>query len=438
VRATARALLRAWGETIRSFYDDEIEVKAHALTFRTLLSLVPALAVIFSLFDAFGGLKASEKALRGMIVRNLAPGAASKAMDYISTFVDNLSGGAMGGVGVVFLFLTVVSLLASIEGSMNALWGINRGRPFFQRFVVYWTMVTVGPVLLALSLTMTSALQSHALPFDVDGLLTGLSRTALALVPWVFSCAALTLLYLIVPNTNVRWRPALGGGLVAGTLWEIGKLVFTWASVNLFRYNAVYGSLGTLIVFLIWLQVGWIVILLGCKITFVLQHSRMLRDERLQVAVGPQGRELLALSTMIEAARAYRAGSRPPTLRDLIPATRATLNAEQDVLGGLVEAGLLLAVPVPPLEGEGDQGDEDGYVPGKDPSTITPADVLRAFQHRHATAADLDTGRPSSRRARTILERAEAEAAGVTGAMTLAEAAREATDKEKDDESDAP
>lgn len=437
VRAGARALLRAWGETIRSFYEDEIEVKAHALTFRTLLSLVPALAVVFSLFDAFGGLEASEQALRGVIARNLAPGAAAKAMDYVSGFVDNLSGGAMGGVGVVFLFFTVVSLLAYIETSMNALWGIEKGRPFFQRFVIYWATVTVGPVLLALSLTMTSAVQSHVLPEHVDGLVRGVFRTALGLVPWIFSCAALTLLYLIVPNTNVRWRPAVGGGLVAGSLWEIGKLVFTWASVNLFRYNAVYGSLGTLPVFLIWLQVGWIVILLGSKMTFVLQHSRTLRDERLQVAVGPQGREFLAISTMIDVVRAFESGSRPPTLHDLVPATRATLKAEQEVLARLVAAALVFPVSVPPLEGEENDGDVDGYLPGKDPSSMTLEDVLRAFQHRDASAADLDTGGPSSALARAILERADGEAARVTGTLTLAEAVRQAFEEEDADEAEA-
>jgi membrane protein len=422
--AAGRAVLRAWGEAIRSFGSDQVEMRAYALTFRTLLSLVPLLAVAFSLFEAFGGLQAGEKTLRRVLAQNLAPGAASTAMDYVEGFVSRISAGAVGGTGVVFLVLTTVSLLSYIESSMNALWGIEKDRPFFSRFVVYWAMITVGPVLLAVSLSLTSAGQSHALLAWLEAVLPGSSRLLLALVPWVFTCLGMTLLFVIVPNTGVRWRAALGGGIVAGTLWELGKLAFTWASANLFRYNAIYGSFGTLPVFLMWLQVGWIVVLLGSKMTFVLQHARALRDERLQVAVGPEGRQFLALSCMIEVARAYKEGARPPTLHDLLPATRGALRAEQEVLGRLVSAGLLFPVPTLPADGRPGEDGEEGYVPARDPDLITLEHVVEAFRRQAATAADLDSGQPASALAREILERADAEAAGVTGALSLSEAAR--------------
>lgn len=121
-------------------------------------------------------------------------------------------------------------------------------------------MVTVGPVLLALSLSPTSAAQSHSAVAGLDALAPGSAGVLSAFVPWGISFAALTLLYQIVPNTHVNWRAALGGGLAAGTLWELGKLGFTWASTRLFGYGAVYGSLGALPVFLLWLQTGW-----GCS-----------------------------------------------------------------------------------------------------------------------------------------------------------------------------
>jgi membrane protein len=422
--ATGRALLRAWAEAFRSFGSDQIEMRAHALTFRTLLSLVPLLAVAFSLFQAFGGLEAGEETLREALARNLAPGAAATAMEYVEGFVSRISAGAIGGTAVVFLFLTVVSLLSSMESSMNALWGIEKGRSFLSRFVVYWAMITVGPVLLALSLSMTSAGQSQAVLQRLDVAVPGTARVLLALVPWMFTGAGMTLVYVIVPNTHVRWRAALGGGLVAGTLWEIGKVAFTWASANLFRYNAIYGSFGTLPVFLLWLQVGWIVVLLGCKMTFVLQHSRGLRDERLQLEVGPEGRQFLALSCMIEIARAHQTGRRPPTLHDLLPGTRAALKAEKDVLGRLIDTGLLYSVSVPAHDGEGGDDGEEGYVPARDPALITPEEVVRALRLSGATAEDLDTGEPASTLARETLERADAEAAGVTASLSLADAAR--------------
>lgn len=180
---------------------------------------MPLLAVAFSLFQAFGGLEAGEQTLRRLLAENLAPGSAEAAMEPVQAFVGRVSAGAVGGAGVVVLFLTVVSLLSYIERSMNALWGIERGRPFFARFVVYWTSLTVGPGLLALSLSMTSAAQSSALVERLDAVVPGAAGIVFGLVPWTFSCTALTLLYVIVPNTHVRWRAALGGGVVAGTLW---------------------------------------------------------------------------------------------------------------------------------------------------------------------------------------------------------------------------
>jgi membrane protein len=430
LQAGAQALLRAWSEAVRTFGSDQVEMRANALTFRTLLSLVPLLAVAFSIFQAFGGLEASEQALRRLLAQNLAPGSAAAAMQYVRTFVGRISAGAIGGTGVVFLFLTVVSLLSNIEASMNALWGVKRERPFLARFVVYWSAITVGPVLLALSLSMTSAAQSSLIVARLDALVPGASRLLFGLVPWAFSCTALTLLYLIVPHTRVGWRAALGGGLVAGTLWEIGKRAFTWASASLFRYNAVYGSFGALPVFLLWLQVGWMIVLLGCKMGFVLQHSRALREARVQVAVSPSGRQFLALGCMIEIVLAFRQGDPPPTLHDLLPGTRAAMRAEQEVLARLEDVGLVRAVGAEGGDG-GSHGEAQGYVPARDPAFVTVEQIVAAFQQDGATPEDLDTGEGTSVLAREVLARARRAAATVTGTLSLAEAASKAADGSK-------
>jgi membrane protein len=420
VAAAARALLRAWVEAVRSFEPDQLDMRAHALTFRTLLAIVPLLAVTFSLFKAFGGLEASEHALRAILEQNLAPGSAERAATYLREFAGRTSEGAVGGVGVVMLFLTVVSLLSSIEQSMNALWGIQKGRPFLARFVVYWTSLTVGPVVLAVSLSMTSAAQSSAAVRGLDAVVPGAAAIVFGLVPWLLSCTALTLLYTIVPFTHVGWRAALGGGVVAGTLWELGKQAFTWASASLLRYDAVYGSFGALPVFLLWLQVGWIIVLLGSKMSFVLQHARALRDERIQRPVGPSGREFLALGCMIKVALAFRLGKAPPTLAELLPGTRSALQAEQEVLGRLVDAGLLHAVRSGQDDGEAD-GNEEGYVLGRDPSTVSAEEIVTVVRDHGVTPPELDSGGAESRLARETLARARAASAEVTGRVTLAD-----------------
>ena len=142
-----------------------------------------------------------------------------------------------------------LAMLHTIAPSFNALWNVEKTRPFFQRFVIYWTMVTVGPVLIALSFSLTTPARLGAIVEMVgatrpDPSVVGL---ALAQLNWLFTWAGMTLLYVIMPNTRVRWDSALGGGFLAAVLWELGKALFTWASATLFDYGAVYGSLGALL-----------------------------------------------------------------------------------------------------------------------------------------------------------------------------------------------
>lgn len=421
----ARALvsmLRAWAHALRSFDSDLVDLRASALTYRSLLALVPSLAVAFSLVQAFGGLAPGEQALQALLFENLAPGTAEAALRYVTSFVERVSAGAVAGTGVLVLVFTVISLLSAIEASMNALWRIERGRGFLDRFVVYWATVTVGPLLLAVSLSVTSAGQSHVLTQRVSALLPLLGGVLLQVVPWLFACASLTLLYVIVPNTHVRFLPALGGGLVAGTLWEIAKRIFTWGSSSLFRYDAVYGSFGALPAFIVWLQAGWIIVLLGSKMTYVLQHARALREEKLQIDVGPEGRELLALAFVTRIARAFSGGQPPPTLSDLLPGTRGAINAAQEVLARLEAAQLVR--PVPAGVRDGAAPEDEAYVPGRDAGSITVRDVVCAFRQQGAELDELVTAEPAIRRARELLARRQA-ATSAIDALTVADLLRE-------------
>jgi membrane protein len=411
------SVLRAWGHSLGSFDSDLVAMRANALTYRTLLAVVPLLAVAFSLFQAFGGLDAGEQALRQMLVRNLGPGAAEAAVRQLGGFVDRVSRGAVAGTGVVFLVFTVISLLSSIEVSMNALWRIERGRSFLDRFVVYWATITVGPLLLAVSLSMTTAAQSGALAAWLSAAAPA-AELLFRFGPWLFSCLSLTLLYLIVPNTHVHWRAAFSGGLFAGTLWEIAKRVFTWASGSLLRYDAVYGSFGTLPAFLLWLQVGWIIILLGCKMSYVLQHGRAIREQRLQASVSPAGRELLALAFVTRIARAFAAGEPAPTLSDLLAGTRGAINAGQEVLRRLEAAKLVVAVPSG--ERDGAEQNDEAYVPGREPAAITVRQVLDAFRREGASPGELATGEAAIQRARELLHRRDVASGPIEG-TTIAE-----------------
>ena len=147
---------------VRSVPSDRMNRHAYALTFQTLVAIVPFIAVVFSILKAFGGLSSAALAVQKKIFENLAPGTANEVSHYIWSFVDRLSSGAVGSIGIIFLIWAAISLMTSIEKSFNDLWNIERGRPWLHRLVIYWSLVTVGPVLLGLSLTLTTALQAGA------------------------------------------------------------------------------------------------------------------------------------------------------------------------------------------------------------------------------------------------------------------------------------
>jgi membrane protein len=304
-------------------------------------------------------------------------------------------------------------------------------RPFLNRFVIYWALVSVGPVLLALSFSLTSAFRSNALLTRLENWLPGqglVAEMSLRAVPWMISCCALTLLYLIVPNTRVGVRAAIGGGFLAGTLWELAKMGFTWASSSLFRYSAVYGSFAALPVFLIWLQLAWTVVLMGCKVTYGLQYSRALLEERTGLLAGPALREFIAVRSMVEVARAFLRGDGPAGPWTLAETLHVPLEIQKEVINRLVSAGLLLAVPDDGKLPRRPDAPGEGYVPGRDAGTIHVRDVLVAIRETGSSLEELHAEDVASRWVQDLLKRGGEAASSVTG-ITLAEAVERIEDR---------
>jgi membrane protein len=242
----------------------------------------------------------------------------------------------------------------------------------------------------------------------------------------------MTLLYLVMPNTRVRFLPALAGGLLAGSLWELGKLAFTWASSTLLGYDAVYGAFGVLPAFLLWLQIGWIIVLFGCKVAYAVQHAGAYPDGHPVRGIGQSLRELLAVLSMVEVVRAHRRGDPPPTSTRIAEVTGAPMGVEKRVLNRLVRGGFLVRVGDCELHDDrrrvrdGVAVDLEGFLPARDPTLITVNDVLEAFR-RHPDvdpAVEAAVGEtPLARQVGSLLTGAREAARRVTAGVTLAEAA---------------
>ena len=349
----------------RDFIHNLVKLQAMALAFKTLLSLAPLLAVVFSLLKAFGVHNRMEPAL----VEALAPlgERGQEITAHLIGFVNKMSAGALGSVGLVTLFITVLSLMGTIEEAFNHIWRVKAPRKLARRFSDYLSAILVGPVLIFAAVTITATLQSNAI---VQALLSlqALGVVILALlrlVPYLTLWGAFSFVYMFIPNTRVRLRSALLGGLVAAILWQTvgwGFAVFVASST---RYYVVYSSFAILLLFLLWLHVGWVIVLLGAQVTYAHQHIHYFFGDRDALAQSAAGREKLALLMMLRVGQSFRHGQQPLTVADVAAELRVPAGVVKELLTLFTERKLLL-----PLV------DDDSFVLGRDPTTIGIKEII--------------------------------------------------------------
>ena len=253
------------------FKEDRCARHAAALSYSALLALAPMMAIAFSILS-LGAFESLGQQLEQFIYRNLVP----TAGDIVHQYLDQFAGqaGKLTAVGLLFFLLTALLLLFNIEESFNDIWRVNKGRPLGQRLTVYWAMITLGPLLMGGSLSLSTyflSLRVADVPFSQE-----VQSAGILMLPFIFEMAAFFVLYAIMPNVDVKWRHALAGALVATLLFELTKRGFAMFIVNFNNYEIVYGALATIPIFLIWIFLSWMVTLVGAEVVAVLQERKLL------------------------------------------------------------------------------------------------------------------------------------------------------------------
>ncbi len=251
----------------RRLFEERLTQAAGSLTYTTLLAIVPLVAVALALSTAFPAFDRIMDELREYMVRNFLPEA--RGVQAVVKQLNDFAAGArrLTGVGLAALVLTAVMLMLSIDDILNRIFRVERKRSLTQRIAMYWTVLTLGPLLIGAGLSMTYALTVSAFGIvRLDGLLALLLRV----LPFVFTVAALTSLYILVPNRPVHFMPALAGGLLAGTAFEIAKRGFAHFIGAFPTYTLIYGAFAALLLFLIWIYISWLIALVGATFTATL------------------------------------------------------------------------------------------------------------------------------------------------------------------------
>jgi membrane protein len=349
----------------RDFFQNLVKLQAMALAFKTLLSLAPLLAVVFSLLKAFGVHNRIEPAL----AEALAPlgDKGQEITAHLIGFVDKMKAGALGSVGLVTLFVTVLSLMGTIEEAFNRIWRVGSPRKLARKFSDYLSAVLVGPMLVFAAVTITATLQNTSIVRALLSLqaLGTIILVLLQLVPYLILWGAFSFVYLFIPNTRVQLQSALVGGFVAAVLWQTvgwGFAVFVASST---RYYAIYSSFAILLLFLLWLHVGWVIVLLGAQVSYAHQHIHFFLGDRELLAQSAAGREKLALHLMLLIGRNFYRGLDPMSVSALAAHLRLPAGLVKEFMDIFTQAKLVL-----PL------ADEETFVLGRDPGTIGVKDIL--------------------------------------------------------------
>jgi membrane protein len=253
--------------------EDRIPQVAGSLTFTTMLSLVPLATVAFALFTAFPLFAQFQMSLQQFLADHLMPEQFNiQIFKYLNQFASKAKG--LTTVGMIVLFVTSVMTLMTVESAFNVIWRVRKARPIAQRVLVYWSILTLGPILIGVSLSISSYLFTQSMSYSAAQRITPLIEWALAGAALPLTVLAFTLLYVFVPNCRVEWRDAIVGGVAAAIAFEIAKRGFGFYIRRMPSYTAVYGAFAVVPLFLLWMYLSWFITLAGAMIASALPAIR--------------------------------------------------------------------------------------------------------------------------------------------------------------------
>jgi membrane protein len=420
-----------WVMVGKSFWRNRCPVRASALAYTTLLALVPMLAVGISISTSLLQSKEGEQQIEQIIdtfVAKVAPqlglvaksetgelSGQQKVARSIHEYIRNMSSGKLATTAILAMVFIAISLLSTIEATVNDIWGVTQGRSWFARIVQYWALITLGPIILLIIMGLNIGPHFETTKKIVE--VSPLMNIIYQFLPLPLLVLAFAGFYQLMPNTKVNWRAALAGGIVGGCLWHLNNLF----SVAFFgqlvaRNTEIYGKLAIVPVFLIGIYFSWLIVLFGAQVAYGYQNRRAYIQERQTENVNERGREFVALRLMTFIAQKYRRGERPPASSEIAEALCVPSQLVGKVLHPLLQTKLILCVAsaLP---------DEMAYAPGRPLDQISYQDILDSI--RAGTGRELDTreepARALVREKFSEIQKAERAIAGSITLQALAE-----------------
>ena len=359
---TVRVLLAV----LRDLAAGQLTLRAMSMVYTTLLSLVPLLAVTFSVLKGFG---VHQSRLAPALHQFLEPlgDRGPEIADRVIAFVDNINAGALGAAGLGFLLYTTFSLLSKIEGSFNWVWRVRTPRSIGQRLSEYLSVLLVGPLTIFIALGITASITNHEAATEIEQLSGGVIALG-RMVPYLMVIGVFTFMYAFMPNVKVRLGAALAGAVAAGVLWQTIGSLFALFVASSTQTTVIYSSFAILIFFLIWMHLAWLILLIGASISFYVQNPRYTRPTGRLTDLANRGREEAALAVMVLVARQHQRGEHSWNPDELSRHLVVPPDSLTFVFDRLLENHLLV------------ETEDGGLVPGRAATEISLRDLMEAVR----------------------------------------------------------
>lgn len=374
----AAIVLRYAYGLIRDMVSGQITLRAMSLVYTTLLSVVPLIAFSFSVLKAFGVHNQLEPLLYELL-RPLGERGAEITTEVID-LVDGVRGGVLGGISLAFFIYTAISMVQKVEESFNYVWYVAKPRSLAKRLTHYMIVLLIGPVIIVAALSMIALLRSTTLAQLIltNEAIGPILVASGKLTPYLLVTAVFTFMYMYMPNTRVRFKPAIIGGIAGGFIWASLSVIFATFVVYSTRTQLIYSGFAVAIITLIWLYLNWIVLLIGAQLAYYIQNPAFLRIGRREPRLSNSMRERLALNIMLLVGRAFRDPDMVVTVNEISGTLRMPSISLAPVLTALDEAGLLATT------------EKDELLPGREMSTIRLDDILSVVRVRGETGSYRD------------------------------------------------
>lgn len=355
----------------KGFMEDKVQLRASALTFNTLLSIIPVAAIAFGIAQSFGFKERLEVEIRNALVGH------EEVMDWIlqttENFLKSSSGGFIAGIGLLILLWSVMQVLNHIEKSFNHIWQIKKSRPWIRKFADYLSILLVAPLFIVLSGSFTVYLNTKMSGISDQAFILSTIKPALVfllkLIPYIIIWLVFTMLYMVMPNTRVKFKSALVAGIIAGTIFQLVQLLYINSQMGVSRYSVIYGSFAAFPLFLVWMQISWLVVLMGAEISFANQNVNRYEFEYESLNITTYQKRIITLLILNMIVKKFIAGESPVGSTEISKHIQIPVRLVREILYTLSSAGLVTEINI-------DKPRDRLYQPAMDTRRMTMEFVL--------------------------------------------------------------